>query len=1298
MAAPRAQRPQFTTIINSQWSNHDLTCASIGNDYRVHFLNTSGADQLNLRISRNQRALTIAWSTATNALAIGWSDGTVSIWSNGSIVDNQPLEKSPIDILAWHPLSSTLISCSRNGMIAIWSITNNSSEISLISSIQSQIQVQYICFSPIEKHTAFIVSKEANIYAYQEGMSTVEEVVAIPKPVKYVSINSDGTSFISASGENILSIFHIDDLSFVRKAQKKLDNSELILFTSISDEYLCYSINDTIHLASSENGEEITQIQASEGDSIIAIQFYTATNELAAMTTAGRVVVWRMDYEKQTFSISRRLESSVEAKKAFWSPFSKNAITIPTDDSYSVCTVPIIRCLSTKEVVVLQTDTKSLSLNGNHRKRFQFNIERLAASGSHLLVASDSGARVFAMGFGSLSSVAEFEIPTSITEILGENIYVANGQELEVRNLQGEIKQTLEIESNSAISHMALNGKYLCLATQNSHPLQIFLYDVSRRVPRLVGSSQFAIKNKIYRVRSIAVSRGGFCVSISLDFFVHGRWEISPKLYLQSPVKPKTVALPIPNGAPLNHLWDSISGRLVCVQTTTAVYPFFVNTNLETSELRHISMGPERLIFKVETPRILHVLDGSKGPPLSVDGSVSASLMCQFSTLDGVEPTTRRLLTEIFFAIKTEQRESAVKIVQGIEDEFIARTALRFCLAIQERELADICMSKLKQEKTVSTEQNDDKLAFINHLSSSSYEEAATVCAPTDKLNLRANTYLAGLMAEFDGNLDQAIEYFDTAECQAPEVLRIAMHQGNLKQIFMSSIGGNSDPQLHRWIGRFYEYHQVYDTAISHYDICGDLRESIRLLCLLGRYDEANRRVSDTDQRSAICLYARLLMKHITTLTNETQVKAMKKQIVELFQKAGQMGAAFEFAFSNTMHDELIQLSLSAPRPLVAKAAQHFEKEKDIKTAALLFNRAGRMNKALHLCLEFNQIDALDIIADNVKDGTDPDILERCAEVFMNKQQFKRAAHFFALARRFDKTYEICENYKVKLPVEFIESLSNLKGNNDPTIRRQIAKLCEQQEVYITAAQIYIKLNDHLSAMKNIIAAGDTEKVVKFAQLLNRKDAYIFAADYISGTMPREGQPLFATCIQFYQKGDAYDKIAEFMDKVAMNEIEQYHNYQKAEEYLKMAHQTITKTEMTKERDTMVELYLQKIRWIEMYIEATKCVQSDPLRMQSLCNELLQTRGVDQCLRIEDVYMLLVKHFVTQENFSQAHRILENMKMNGVDLKEFMDEETIIRIYRAAGQTYVLQEEEVQEEEQVDDIPDDIAEEISDDF
>lgn len=1275
-------------------------CASIGNDFRVHFLNSSGTDLQILRISRNQRATTLAWSISSNILAIGWSDGTLMIWNDGILINNTPLEKSPINHLAWHNLNSTVITSSKNGMLAMWSIPNDFSEVSLVCSVQSQLQVQNLIFSPIEELTAYVVSKDGGIFLYQKDMTEVKEIIALPAPILYTSVNSDGTSFISVSGDNILTIFQISEVNiFTRKVQKKLESSTYLLFTLISDELICYSINDTIYLANTEDGSELNKIQATENDYVISMQYYSATNELAAMTSAGRVIVWRIDMEKKIFAITRRLESSVETQKAYFSPFAKIALTVASDDSFSVCTVPVIRCLSTKEVVVLQTDTKSLSLNGNHRKRFQFNIERLAASGSHLLVASDSGARVFAMGFGSMTSVAEFQIPSSIMEILGENVFVANGKELEVRNIQGEIRQTIEIESNSAIAHMILNGKYLCLATQNSHPLQIFLYDVSRRIPKIVGTSSFAIKNKIYRVRSIAVSRGGFCISISLDFFTHGQWEISSKLYLHSPTKQKTVALPVPNGRPINHLWDSVSGRLLVVQTATTITPFFVNTSLETSSLRQITMGADRLLFKVETPRIFHVIDGSKGPPLSVDGSVSASIMCQFSTLDGMEASTRRILIEIFFAIKTDQRESALQMVQGINDEFVARAALRFCLSIQEREFAEICSSKLKQNKNEVTElQSVDKLAFIKNLSTN-YDDVATVCAPMDKLNQRANTYLAGLMNEYDGKIDQAIDLFDQAECKAPEVLRIAMHSSNLKQIFMSSVGGNSDPQLHRWIGRFYEYHQIYDTAISHYDICGDLRESIRLLCLQGRYEEANRRVSDTDQRSAICLYARLLTKRLPQLTDQTQIRALKKQIVSLYQQAIQPGPAFEFAFTNDMIEEIIQLSLSAPKPLVAKAALHFEMQNNVRLAALLYHRAGRMNKALELCLSANSTDALDEIADSVKEGTDPSVLERCAEVFMNNKQHKRAANFFALARKVDRAKEICIKYDVKLPTEFIEQLANIPSSSiDPTTRRQIAELCEQQKQYITAAQIYIKLNDHLSAMKNIIKAGDADKVVKFAHLLNRKDAYICAADYIAGTMPREGQPLFATCIQFYQKSEAYDKIAIFLDNEAMNEIQKYQNYEKAEEYLKRAHQTIAKTELTKERDNLVESYLQKIRWIEMYIVAKKSVQNDPIRMQTLCNELLQTKGVEQCLRIEDVYMLLVKYFVSQENFSQAHRILENMKMNGVDLRELMDEESIIRIYRAAGQTYVPQEDDTQEEEQLNDIPDDIAEEVDDDF
>ena len=177
MSTPRSQRPQFTSILSSAWSFYSNTCASIGNDFRVHFLNSSGADLQNLRISRNQRATTIAWPISSNLLAIGWSDGTLSIWNDGDIINNTPLEKSPIMRLAWHSLNSTIVTSSKNGMIAMWTIQNDNSEIANICNIQSQIQVQSLIFSPTEELTAYVISKEGSIFLYQKDMTEIKEII-----------------------------------------------------------------------------------------------------------------------------------------------------------------------------------------------------------------------------------------------------------------------------------------------------------------------------------------------------------------------------------------------------------------------------------------------------------------------------------------------------------------------------------------------------------------------------------------------------------------------------------------------------------------------------------------------------------------------------------------------------------------------------------------------------------------------------------------------------------------------------------------------------------------------------------------------------------------------------------------------------------------------------------------------------------------------------------------------------------------------------------------------------------------
>jgi hypothetical protein len=71
-----------------------------------------------------------------------------------------------------------------------------------------------------------------------------------------------------------------------------------------------------------------------------------------------------------------------------------------------------------------------------------------------------------------------------------------------------------------------------------------------------------------------------------------------------------------------------------------------------------------------------------------------------------------------------------------------------------------------------------------------------------------------------------------------------------------------------------------------------------------------------------------------------------------------------------------------------------------------------------------------------------------------------------------------------------------------------------------------------------------------------------------------------------------------FFIATAQAEVDENQNYEKAAALLRRAHQTMAKSEMSKERDQLLEIVLQKIRWIELYLEADRCVHSDSIRMQ----------------------------------------------------------------------------------------------------
>jgi intraflagellar transport protein 140 len=72
--------PSFQRL---EWSYFSDLCAVIPADNNVHFFDSRGVELYRDTLKRGGRAMQISWSPISPVLAVGWSDGTISLWSNG---------------------------------------------------------------------------------------------------------------------------------------------------------------------------------------------------------------------------------------------------------------------------------------------------------------------------------------------------------------------------------------------------------------------------------------------------------------------------------------------------------------------------------------------------------------------------------------------------------------------------------------------------------------------------------------------------------------------------------------------------------------------------------------------------------------------------------------------------------------------------------------------------------------------------------------------------------------------------------------------------------------------------------------------------------------------------------------------------------------------------------------------------------------------------------------------------------------------------------------------------------------
>lgn len=1325
------------------WSYFEECCAIIATDNQVHFYDCHGLSVEDESCKRKGRASMIAWSPHSNTLAIGWNDGIISLWNNGNCTKSQALLKGSVNILAWHPLLPLLLSASDVGDVCCWDCSSSNNILPLYHGSIPNVLFNFAQWVARESPYAFLSTTDGVLYSFENIVQPLQEVGMLSKPI-YILTSSVGTRrLIVFHGDNELTQYNFPP-GVSQNSQVKLPVGDPPCCTIIRNDVICYSINDAIYIWNIQN-DETHILRTPDQQNVTSLFFSSLTAELYATTSEGSIIIWKSTMKglvsRLGWSQPQVTDSGVRIEKAFWSNSSLSFVAYSNGRRPLIFRNHPLAAVVSPEVTMWQPAPDLIMVAGQQPTKLSSYVERASASGAYILVVTQtSSVEIFTVRSGGLVPFSRVNPDTLLVDIWGEAIFDCKGNSLECRNLQGTVKQTTSL-GNSEAKFMEINGKFMVVICADYN---VYLFDISRRSPKQQFMTIFQTSFENFRIKSVSLSCGGFAVSISVDVFEEGCWKPYPELFLHSPQYDKTVSLPFEGRVPVSHYWDTEDPRLLCVQTVpygasyestmtgSVISPMFVADSLDVYRQTTMKIDDDKILCAVNLPRVFYYSQsiGDTNPP-------QGAVLPQFEGLDNADDASKKSLMELNFHLATGDIDSAFNSIRGIDNKATWCSLAKTCAQMRRIDLADLCFGRMEDGGSAlllhkAKETDPDETASITvvdtqlnlyeeaknlvkenrrfdlltnlNISLGEWQQALTIASSSDRIHMKVIAHQMARSLELRGDLAQAIEKYEMAGTLQDEFPRLALQANDLRLLF-NYISERSPaeipPKLLLWIARFYEAHKQIDLAIEYYEYAHAKREIVRLNCCIGRWDDAATIVKKCNQRSVICFYARMLIKKIDyyskpdNATPTVDVDKLKHDVIEQFRRARQFAQAMDFALQYEMIDDILALSFSAPPSLVCKAAQWFESQKEAKNAILLYSRAGRMNRALALCFAMKQYDALDEISDTLNSKTDPNVLLRCGQYFVESQRWSKAAQCFALAQQFEKVIELCNKHNIKLQSSVIHELSELKA--DPEVMKRFALLCEQQGEYQTAATLYIKFKDHLAAMKALIRYGDTEKVIKFANLIKKPQTFILAANYLQTLNPREGDKLYGQIIQFYTKAKAPDKLGRFFEASAQVEIDEYQEYSKAYELLQNGYKLVSNAPDFKDKSNVIANMQRKIKLVGMYLQAQELIKSDPKKSMSMCAEIMRNPQIENVLRVDDIYMIMVQACVVQGNMKTAYQILEELRQNGSDLSYFLDEESIKKIYAAVGQTYVPTEHDNDDEDgQYDEVDDGDIDDIDD--
>ncbi|XP_011298550.1 intraflagellar transport protein 140 homolog [Fopius arisanus] len=748
---------------------------------------------------------------------------------------------------------------------------------------------------------------------------------------------------------------------------------------------------------------------------------------------------------------------------------------------------------------------------------------------------------------------------------------------------------------------------------------------------------------------------------------------------------------------PTAHCWDTSDPRvLICraqkiesKETKNSSKPNF-SSNDDTSvilvsmfatpdhgiavqDIRPVKDASTRLLG-VQSPDIILL-----SPEMAAgEGSkVTRLLMREFEELGEYDEATKRAIMDFSFHISMSNMDEAFKSIKSIKNEAVWKSLAKMCVKTKQLDMAVLCLGHMKHvrgARAIREAINDsslkleakvgilavelglyadaeklfreaNRLDFLGSLleASNKYPEAILLATNENKIREKLSYYNYGRALEQEGNMDKAIEMYSNADCHRFEVPRMLLNRPRELQGFLAN---SDDPVIKNWHAQYVESTGDMEAALRLYETAKDTLAVTRLLCYLGREEEACELVMKTNNAAS----AYHLAAHYESLN-------VLSQAVHFYTTARAYTNAIRICKEHHMTEELWPLAMLAPRQTQIEVAKYFEENDQPDKAILLYHKAHLLPKALDLAFNTQQYSALQSITLDINAESDPGLVKKCAGFFCQNHQVDKAVDLLATGKKYTEALDLMEEHNINLTEELAEKMTIMKVENDPerealriSILERIGEIAFDQGNYHLATKKFTQAGNKLRAMKALLKSGDTEKICFFAQVSRHRDIYIMAGNYLQ-SLDWQNQPeILKNIINFYSKGKAMDLLANFYVACAQVEIDEFQNYEKALDALNQAARCLAK--VTSPRDPeihkrAVDIVNTRMSTIKRYLELKKCFDRGETESgMNQVRQLLDTfgEGLEQSVRRGDLFATITQHYADSGNTEKARAAIEELK------------------------------------------------------